>query len=278
MACNRLLNLSFSADFILNNNVSLGYRKSNTTYTAGEIAYHSSLPTGYYLECTTMGTTSAGDIAPTINIGSMVTDGTVVWTVMNLTSSFNGKFNIKLSEIITDCNNFRKPGIYTLDPSTTNSPVSYGYLKHIDIVESQTKYNGAVQIVYGVSPRIIYYRMNFHGTTSQWQSWQRLSAANDIVDDYNMGNNGYIKFGSLLGRLIIQWGTDCLPTQDSTNTIITFPISFSYWNHYAITVSSNGFSTVTVDNTYHNASDVKLKHSVVSSSENVVFEWIAIGY
>jgi hypothetical protein len=56
-------------------------RKPSTTYTAGQIAYHSALPTGYYLECTTQGVTSAGDITPMSTIGGTVTDGTVVWTV-----------------------------------------------------------------------------------------------------------------------------------------------------------------------------------------------------
>jgi hypothetical protein len=41
----------------------LGYRQPNTEYAVGAIAYHASLPTGYYLECTTAGTTSNGDLS-----------------------------------------------------------------------------------------------------------------------------------------------------------------------------------------------------------------------
>ncbi len=41
----------------------LGYRQPSTAYTVGQIAYHASLPTGYYLECTTAGTTSSGDLS-----------------------------------------------------------------------------------------------------------------------------------------------------------------------------------------------------------------------
>ena len=46
-------------------------RKPSTAYTAGQIAYHSALPTGYYLECTTAGITSEGDITPSSTIGDV---------------------------------------------------------------------------------------------------------------------------------------------------------------------------------------------------------------
>jgi len=60
----------------------LGYRQPSTAYTAGQIAYHTSLPTGWYLECTTAGTTGSSDLTITSpSIGGTVSDGTVVWTV-----------------------------------------------------------------------------------------------------------------------------------------------------------------------------------------------------
>jgi hypothetical protein len=60
----------------------LGYRQPNTTYEAGQIAYHASLPTGYYLECTTPGTTGSGDLSiSSTTIGDTVTDGIVTWTI-----------------------------------------------------------------------------------------------------------------------------------------------------------------------------------------------------
>ena len=42
---------------------SLGYRQPNTTYAVGDIAFNPDLPTGYYLECTTGGTTSSGALS-----------------------------------------------------------------------------------------------------------------------------------------------------------------------------------------------------------------------
>jgi hypothetical protein len=60
------------------------YRQPNTTYAVGNIAYHSALPTGYYLECTTPGITGSGDITPSSTIGGTVSDGTVKWAVCAL--------------------------------------------------------------------------------------------------------------------------------------------------------------------------------------------------
>ena len=63
-------------------NGGIGYRQPSTAYAAGNIAYHASLPTGCYLECTTGGTTSSGDLAViSPNIGRTVSDGTAQWQI-----------------------------------------------------------------------------------------------------------------------------------------------------------------------------------------------------
>ena len=63
-------------------NGGLGYRQPSTAYAVGDTAYHASLPTGWYLECTTKGTTSSGELTiSSPSIGGAVTDGTVTWTV-----------------------------------------------------------------------------------------------------------------------------------------------------------------------------------------------------
>ena len=64
------------------------YRQPSTAYEVGNIKYHSALPTGWYLECTTPGTSGSGDLtisSPTI--GGTVTDGTVTWTVRKMEST-----------------------------------------------------------------------------------------------------------------------------------------------------------------------------------------------
>ena len=89
----------------------LGYRQPDTEYDEGAIAFHPSLPTGYYLECTTSGTTSSGALS--IGGGSVLdtvlTDGTVEWTVRFYTKDYAryGAFNKK--ETFTTSGTFTAP-------------------------------------------------------------------------------------------------------------------------------------------------------------------------
>lgn len=61
----------------------LGYRQPSTAYAVGDMRCYESLPYGWYLECTTAGTTSSGGIALPSPIAEKdtVTDGTVTWTI-----------------------------------------------------------------------------------------------------------------------------------------------------------------------------------------------------
>lgn len=58
-----------------------GFLKRNTAYAVGDIAYSTQLPAGYYLECVTAGTT--GENEPTFNVGGVMLDGSVEWTVQH---------------------------------------------------------------------------------------------------------------------------------------------------------------------------------------------------
>ena len=64
-------------------------RQPSTTYSEGGIKYSSLLPTGWFLTCTTAGTTSASELVlPTpIAEGDTVTDGTVTWTIRKIDSA-----------------------------------------------------------------------------------------------------------------------------------------------------------------------------------------------
>lgn len=58
-------------------------RQKNTTYALGDIVLPSSLSAGWYLVCTTAGTTSSNTLViSTPEVGMLITDGTVVWKVM----------------------------------------------------------------------------------------------------------------------------------------------------------------------------------------------------
>ena len=63
----------------------LGYRQKNKTYNVGDIAYHKDLPVGYYLRCTTAGTTSNNNLTITNNTkGIYFNDGTVTWNISDI--------------------------------------------------------------------------------------------------------------------------------------------------------------------------------------------------
>lgn len=68
-------------------------RQSSTVYKSGDIAYYygDNFPTGWYLECTTGGTTSSGALTFTSapSVGSTKTDGTVTWTVRKPANTAN---------------------------------------------------------------------------------------------------------------------------------------------------------------------------------------------
>lgn len=73
----------------------LGYRQPNTTYSAGQIAYHSTLPTGLLLKCSVGGTTEATLIdLSQYNIGDTINDGSVVWLVTQYVVSDGDAFYI----------------------------------------------------------------------------------------------------------------------------------------------------------------------------------------
>lgn len=65
------------------------FRQPSTSYDARSIVYCTGLPTGWYLECTTAGTTDSGAItlpSPIVE-NDTFTDGTVTWAIRKINSS-----------------------------------------------------------------------------------------------------------------------------------------------------------------------------------------------
>jgi hypothetical protein len=78
------------------------YRQPSATYAVGNIAYHATLPTGWYLECTAAGETGSGELTITSpTVGGAVSDGAVTWTIRK-TASTNDITNLSVATQTTN--------------------------------------------------------------------------------------------------------------------------------------------------------------------------------
>jgi len=97
----------------------VGYRQSSTACPTGSIAFSTSLPVGWYLECTTAGITSASELVITSpNVGNTVTDGTVTWTIRKIGSGGDG---VPLGAILPLAHNSTIPSGYLLSDGSAVS-------------------------------------------------------------------------------------------------------------------------------------------------------------
>jgi hypothetical protein len=186
-------------------------RQPSTTQSVGDIRYHSALPTGYYLECTTPGITAAGDITPSSTIGATVTDGTVVWTVGQITD----KFPVK-KPVVSDIDTVLENGIYYVNTATQNKPDSASYAILVVVKADTMRTQKYYPIAVPSTKTRCFVRSGQNGSWSAWQEEEAIVAK-------SLGINGYIKYAS---GLTIQWGTVNMGESAATVTF-TFPVSIN---------------------------------------------------
>ena len=216
------------------------------------------MSTGYYLECTTAGTSGSSDITPASTIGSTVTDDTVVWTVRG-TSQF---LLCNMPLVQDNYNNYTKPGIYKVDGSAINkSPANYGIMMVLknDYYISQI----TIDIVNHVFVRSL--------RGANWENWHQLEGVAEKLS----GTNSYIRYAS---GLIVQWGrttiTDPSFIQGIYLKMIFFPISFSN-TQYSIVLTRNSIDKIAgVQPMYKNAFNITCESDMTDSQ----YYWFAIGY
>jgi hypothetical protein len=244
----------------------LGYRQPSTAYAVGAIAYHSALPTGWYLECTTAGTTGSGDITPTSTIGSTVSDGTVVWTVrMNL--STNGKVfeNIlyagNTKELyIASSTDVERGGFLRLN--SANHATRPG---RIAMYASDGTYQSRIELMSDGEAKI--YKADN----------TMLDLAGSAIAAKSLGTNGYIKYAS---GLIMQWGSDSFTdTMSVSDTVeVTFPVSFTTANNFiscTARTNSGAYAAAFMTNGV-TAAYARIRRYPGNTA--VTFNWFAIGY
>jgi len=250
----------------------VGYRQKNKTYAIGDIAYHSDLPTGCYLECTTAGTTSSGDLViSSPSIGSTMTDGTVTWTVGKI-------FSLLLSPSFLDLNDYNMPGVYNINRNTgkQNIPdgMNYGLMQ---VLSNGVSFDKA-QFIISRNNSMHYRGYSAYGT---WNPWLQNEA---IVTKSLSGANGYIKYAS---GLIMQWGTnDMAQNWDANNNIITITFPISFITSRTVVVSHNDAEDANTNvlisskNAQNPLSSCVFRRYSVDGANQFYgeFHWIAIGY
>lgn len=242
-----------------------GYRWPNASYTVGQIAYHSSLPTGWYLECTTAGTSDSGDLTITSPaIGGTVSDGTVMWTIYNEQQDLK-----QFSSMATNLDVCLKNGIYKYNPSTSNTPLANSHGSCITLFENSGQFES--QVAVNIPPAT--------GYPIRCQLWQRQRVNNiwtswlqqDAIVAKSISANGYIKYVS---GLLIQWGWKGVTR---TETVVTFPITFN-GNPMGVgslgEIPSTGLVSVAA---VVSRSVITLKTNANDDYARTV-NWIAIGY
>lgn len=200
----------------------IGYRQSSTPYYTGSIAFSTSLPAGLYLDCTAAGTTGSGDLVVTRkNVGEIVTDGTVTWTVRKFadttdaTTTTNGLMSasdkVKLDGIEANANHYSLPaatgstrGGVTVGPNISLSGDT------ISILSSN------VQNALGFNPAT---RDVVTGSTNGLMTPAMLALLDSSgIVAASLTTNGYIKFAN---GFIMQWGSG-----GCSDAGIAFPIAF----------------------------------------------------
>lgn len=234
----------------------LGYRQPSTTYEVGDIKYHSALPTGWYLECTTAGISGSGDLTiSSPSIGGTVTDGTVVWTVMKNLSAEGGTL---YGELIR---RNRSDSVLTLVGSNDAGAKA-------EFFGADSEYDG--RFVLTAFKNALQYAP-FVGNADGILTWMNNDLAGAAIVAKSLGANGYIKYAS---GLIIQWGI-VGNVVANTNTQILFPISFT--SNYSAT-----YTTIDSDtNAYavcKSIGSLSLQEDWIRCNSNTKLRYIAIGY
>ena len=243
----------------------LGFRKPNTAYTVGQIVYHNILPIGWYLECTSAGTSNSGEL--TINspsIGGTVNDGTVTW-IIRMPLSTNGgvltgdrlKRDVNDSSLILFGGEGYNYGAELILYGKDDVP-SGG--RCILLANNGTEESRIIMTPQG---DIVLNKQPSNMTTE-------LGGASIVAK--SLGGNCYIKYAS---GLIIQWGI--INISANINSInVNFPISFSNNQYCAMAINIyNGPAYYTIEKPSQSSTTI---HQSTTFSGITIINWFAIGY
>ena len=225
-------------------------------YNVGDTSTLVGIPAGYFLECTTAGTTATN--APTfpqpVTAGQTITDGTVVWTVRQCFPTSGGAL---LGDIRTPTDNVR---IKVIGGSTEVTGAEL-FLSGVDYVNPTLPAGSfLLQTCDGVN--FPYLR----GTPDGKLIWAGNSLDWSTVTAIDTGVNGYVKTKS---GLMIAWGI--IETESNLSGEVIYPVSFS------VAVMVGGTYYRATPNTFSITGYDLTKFNWTRQSNQYSIRWVAVG-
>lgn len=236
----------------------LGLSKRSHAYALGDTALLENIPAGYFLECTTAGTTAttAPTVTPPVTAGQTITDGTVVWTIRKCFPTSGGA--LIGASIARNVNN---SSLSLIGGTDTTHGAS------LQLNGKDRENAGLFYLVASNGTDSTILEGNLNGTL-RWGS-NYLSDAAIVAKSFGT-NQCYVKYAN---GLILQCGRAAAGTAIQT---VTLPIS--YQNHYfpfvmAATGTPSNVAKYSVSAL--NLSDFQINNDDVGSPN---FFWFTIGY
>jgi len=126
----------------------LGFRQPNTNYNVNDIAYHNSLPVGWYLQCITAGTSNNNNlIINNPSIGNTINDGTLTWKITRNLGLDGGTINGDLNILGTIRSTEATPNVLFFDNKTIPQikELLINYITNLQVIFDGTSYMRRVQ-------------------------------------------------------------------------------------------------------------------------------------
>ena len=252
----------------------LGYRQPSTAQTVGDIRHHATLPAGWYLECTTAGTTGSGELTITSpTVGGTVSDGTVTWTVRKNASTQDLTAYLPLSGGAMTGEAIRRNINNQLLRLLGATGWAHGGFVELYGEDYASDPSLAGKFVLGAQANNEGSRL--FGSPAGVLTWNGNSLDKSAVVAESLGTNGYRKYAS---GLIEQWGR--ISCESGTDQIIfSFPIMFptAVSSILAVQYSDKTAGFFTCAAHPDNLSSCILQYTPAPPI-GITFNWRAIGY
>ena len=249
----------------------IGLCKRSFAYSAGETAMLEGIPAGYFLECTTGGTTgsTAPVITPPVAEGDTINDGTVVWTIRRCLPNnggifANGSVNYHSSDTTGRINfGFGSDGgninIFGKNNPDLQGGTAFSAVNGTQGAQFNLWYDGRMQYYPDLvnAPTKVY---NFEGSAIVAKSINNVAA-------------NYIKFAS---GLVLQWGNASDHSSSVTSVTVTLPIRLTITGRVFITPQSGTPRATSIETSIMSEGNFVIHADATYGMPS--FDWFVIGY